>query len=544
MSTVWLAMDETLGKQWAVKEILLSENPEKREIVVGSLVAEANLIKRLDHPAIPRIVDLVDEEGVLYVVMDFVEGTTLANVVASEGPQAEDAVAGWASQICDVLDYLHGRSPSIVFRDLKPSNVMLRSDGSVRLIDFGIATEVGTPSNSARSRLGTRGYAAPEQYAGESVDARSDIFGLGATMWALLTGERPPDDGSPSPLRQIRPEISVGMERVVARATEMDPADRFPGAAEMAYALERYPVDDDRHRHVLAAKWHAFVAACVASLVMLVLGIGFAIARNATLDTDFGHWMQIAEQSADASTAEQAYIKAAAARPGDAAPYLGLIERYRADRDFNVEEEAQFQGVVSQNISALEADKGSWASLSLEAGKLYWYYYDDGTNQSMQTDDVSAGYSRIRAASGWMHRAAEADGFSGQALAQTYAAVADFNSDIVPLIDEGSDAGLYAPYFARLEELDSAAADENTDVMRLQAANLTLDALRSYSRKFRADGLSKDELSAAADAAISLASSADATTEKLDGEKRRAFESVDSARQAISDAFVDVGVIA
>lgn len=163
MSTVWLAMDETLGKQWAVKEIRLSYDPAAREMVAESLVSEANLIKQLDHAAIPRIVDLVDEGGILYVVMDYVEGRTLESLLAEEGPQDEDDVADWAVQLCDVLDYLHQRTPPIVYCDMKPSNVMLRPDGTMRLIDFGIAREEHAAHKAERDgrHLGTRGYASP-----------------------------------------------------------------------------------------------------------------------------------------------------------------------------------------------------------------------------------------------------------------------------------------------------------------------------------------------------------------------------------------------
>lgn len=229
MSTVWLAMDKTLGKQWAVKEIKLSDDPTEREVVVSSLVAEANLIKRFDHVAIPRIVDLVDEGGILYVVMDYVEGRSLESLISASGPQAEDDVVGWAIQLCDVLDYLHQLDPPVIYCDLKPSNVMLRPDGTMRLIDFGIARFEGESHEAERDgrHLGTRGYAAPEQYVGGGIDRRCDVYGLGATMYALLTGRRPvPEGGVLPPLRQVRPELSVGIEQLVARAMAAEPNDR------------------------------------------------------------------------------------------------------------------------------------------------------------------------------------------------------------------------------------------------------------------------------------------------------------------------------
>lgn len=143
MSTVYLALDSSLNKQWAVKEIKNVSNPVQRDLVIKSLTVEANMIKRFDHPAIPRIVDLIEEKGSLFVVMDFVEGQTLSSLLKKEGPQKEEDVVDWGIQLCDVLDYLHRRKPPVVFRDMKPSNVMLTPDGSVKLIDFGIALEIG-----------------------------------------------------------------------------------------------------------------------------------------------------------------------------------------------------------------------------------------------------------------------------------------------------------------------------------------------------------------------------------------------------------------
>ena len=156
------------------------------------------MIKRFDHPAIPRIVDIVDEAGTLYVIMDYVEGRTLEDIIAASGPRPEDDVVDWALQLCDALSYLHSRKPPVIYRDMKPSNVMLKPNGLVELIDFGIAREMhedGSDVTAARGdtvQLGTRGFAPPEQYGGSGqTDARSDVYALGATMYNLLTAKNP-----------------------------------------------------------------------------------------------------------------------------------------------------------------------------------------------------------------------------------------------------------------------------------------------------------------------------------------------------------------
>jgi serine/threonine-protein kinase len=536
MSTVWLATDQTLGKQWAVKQIKLSSDPKERQLVVDSLVDEANLLKRLDHAAIPRIVDLIDEEGTLFVVMDYVEGKTLAEILAERGPQSEDDVMGWALQLCDVLDYLHQREPAIVYRDMKPSNVMLKPDGTVRLIDFGIACEEGTVVSEGAT-LGSKGFAAPEQSAvGTALDRRADVYGLGATMYDLLTGEVPPTDHAPIPLRQKRPELSQAADTVVSKAMEKDPDDRYPGAAEMAYAIDYERENDEHHRRSLVMRWHGFLGTCIAAAACLAVGLICFGVRNYLLSSDFGYWMQVAAQSVDEGEAESAYANAANALPSDTRPYLGLIDLYRSDGTFTDEEESSFESLIVEHQADLTRDENAWADLSFNVGKLYWYYYDPAG-----ADDVQE-YARVRAAESWMENAASVDSYGQKDVAATYADIASFNSEIVPLINEGSDAGRFAPYFSRLSTLVDMVGRDGTDVMRLETANLALDALRTYPRKFRADGVGRDDMHDLADRAIALAEGVTPTTDRLDQEKQRALGST-TVDQEIDDAFVDVGVI-
>ena len=141
MSIVYLAMDTRLNKQWAIKEIWKKGNGKKDEIVVNSLLAEANLMKRLDHPALPRIVDIIDNGETIYVIMDYIEGESLDKILNEYGSQPEELVIGWAKQLCDALSYLHSQKPPIIYRDMKPANIMLKPEGNIKIIDFGIARE-------------------------------------------------------------------------------------------------------------------------------------------------------------------------------------------------------------------------------------------------------------------------------------------------------------------------------------------------------------------------------------------------------------------
>lgn len=185
MSVVYLAMDKHLNKQWAVKEIRKKGSGKNDEIVVNSLLAEANMMKKLDHPALPRIVDIIDNGVTIYVVMDYIEGESLDKILNEYGAQPEELVVNWAKQLCDALSYLHSQKPPIIYRDMKPANVMLKPEGNIKIIDFGIAREYKEQNLADTTVLGTKGYAPPEQYSGQT-DPRSDIFALGMTMHHCL----------------------------------------------------------------------------------------------------------------------------------------------------------------------------------------------------------------------------------------------------------------------------------------------------------------------------------------------------------------------
>ena len=136
MSKVYLAMDKNLNKQWAIKEIERKAYDKNNEVVVASAMAEANMMKKLDYPSLPRIVDIIEKENVIYVVMDYIEGETLSSVLSKEGAQPQEVVIEWAKELCRVLDYLHTQNPPIIYRDMKPANIMLQPNGNIKLIDL------------------------------------------------------------------------------------------------------------------------------------------------------------------------------------------------------------------------------------------------------------------------------------------------------------------------------------------------------------------------------------------------------------------------
>ena len=180
MSVVYLAVNEKVNKHWAIKEVK-KEGVENFETVHQRLLTEADILKRLHHPNLPDIVDIIENEETFLLVMDYIEGRQLESIVQEYGPQKEETVVNWGKQLCDVLSYLHSQNPPIIYRDMKPANVMVQKDGKVVLIDFGTAREFKASQAEDTLCLGTCGYAAPEQYKGRD----SPIFGQIFTVWAL-----------------------------------------------------------------------------------------------------------------------------------------------------------------------------------------------------------------------------------------------------------------------------------------------------------------------------------------------------------------------
>jgi outer membrane protein assembly factor BamB len=217
-----------------------------REMVVKIFEREANTLASLDHPAIPKIYDYFNQGDRSFLVMEFIEGKDLeAYLNDISGMLPEEHAVEWALELCDVLSYLHNHKDKdnkpdpIIFRDLKPSNLMLDQHGSIRLIDFGIARNY--QAGQKGTMIGTEGYSPPEQYRGEASPA-GDIYALGATLHHLLTKQdpriEPPFSFSERPVRKTNPAVSLEMEAIINTALNYNPGDRFPSAQAMKEALQ------------------------------------------------------------------------------------------------------------------------------------------------------------------------------------------------------------------------------------------------------------------------------------------------------------------
>lgn len=391
MSVVYLAMNERANKQWAIKEVR-KDGVKDYDVVRQGLIAETDILKRLNHPHLPSIIDVIDRDDTFLIVMDYIEGKSLDHWLKKDGAQPQEKVVEWAKQICDVLGYLHSRKPPIIYRDLKPANVMLKPDGQIMIIDFGTAREFKETSIEDTSCLGTQGYAAPEQYGGHGqTDARTDIYTLGATMYHLLTGHNPSlPPYEMYPIRRWNPALSSGLEKIVLKCTQRNPNDRYQNCAELMYALEHYGELDSAYRRKQSIKWKSFVESCALTVVSLAGSIGFKVAESKTIKNSYDGYISEATKVTTQEERADYYEKAIKIDPEREEGYLELLDLFvygadKNERDFNRDETAEMTAILGYkgtgnrtNESYFERNKEGYDEFAFRMGVYYFYYYEGG----------------------------------------------------------------------------------------------------------------------------------------------------------------------
>lgn len=237
MSTVYQARDLSNGNLLAVKDVRRSGG-DTNQVVEESLAAEGRMLMQLRNPHLPRIYDIIEDASNFKLVMDFIEGESLDIVIKREGAQPMDRVLDWGMQICEVFDYLHNQTPPVIYRDMKPANVILQPNGHLMMIDFGTARteKVGVSMQADTICIGTAGFAAPEQFGGIGQStAKTDIFCLGATLYNMITGHSPCDRPQGIlPLEQWNPSLAgTPLSYIIYKCTRNDPDERYQSAAEL-----------------------------------------------------------------------------------------------------------------------------------------------------------------------------------------------------------------------------------------------------------------------------------------------------------------------
>lgn len=392
MSIVYMAMNERANRTWAVKEIR-KDGPQDFEVVKQGLIVETNLLKRLNHIHLPGIVDVIDTEDSFLIVMDFIEGRTLKAILEEEGAQTQENVIDWAKQLCEVLGYLHSRKPPIIYRDMKPANIMLKPDGNVVLFDFGAAREYKETDIEDTACLGTHGYAAPEQYGGHGqTDARTDIYCLGVTMYHLLTGHNP---GQPPyemyPLRKWNRNFSAGLEAILLKCTEKNPGRRYQSCAELLYALEHYWEPDAAYRKHQMAKLRNFMIPASFVVIFGIAGGVFTGLRAREKNSIYEAYMEAAKGSLSQEEAIDNYRAAIKTDPVKEDAYMKLLTDTLADDGVLTSEESKkLRSILIEKTGGSRAtcqeqfkqgNPEGYLYFAYEAGLDYYYRFEERGNK-------------------------------------------------------------------------------------------------------------------------------------------------------------------
>lgn len=539
MSVVYLAMDTRLNKQWAVKELQKNATDANNEVVIQSAIAEANMIKKLDHPSLPRIVDIIDEEDVIYVVMDYIEGQTLQYVVDEYGAQPQEEVIEWAIQLCDVLSYLHTRNPPIIYRDMKPGNIMLKPDGNIKLIDFGIAREYKEKNIADTVTLGTRGYAAPEQFGGKGqTDQRTDIYCLGVTLYHLLTGVSPAEPPYEIyPIRHWKPELSGGLENIILKCIQQNPENRYQSCAELLYALQHYEEEDDAFKAVQKKKLKQFSISILIAIVFLVGGIASSIIQSQLKSADYSENINLAQKANSDEEKRQYCIDAIEILPKESEAYLTLVDIYKSDAKFTVDESNELKEKVTPLTMELK-NTDQYAHVTFEIGKLYWYYYDYGDNAENSTNTT-----RMQAAMSWFDDVVEYGNKSDDfySTAYIYRDIATFYSDQTKYLNEGtSTAGMYKPYFENLQKIVKTinTYNDNQAIVKLDTLRLAVSSVELYANHFQKDGITQQQMTDLINTIQRITHNIQAGTDKNQEIKNYILERINPAKKAINHAFI------
>lgn len=397
MSVVYMAINEKANKTWAIKEVR-KEGVTDFKAVKQGLIVETEMLKKLHHKFLPSIIDVIDMEDSFIIVMDYIEGNSLQHRLKEYGAQPQESVIQWSMELCDVLGYLHSRTPAIIYRDMKPANVMLRPDGHITLIDFGTAKEFKEFNIKDTISFGTIGYAAPEQFGGKT-DARTDIYCLGATIYHLVTGM---DPSAPPyeirPIRQINPALSSGLEKIIQKCVQREPDKRYQSCAELLYDLENYEYGDIVY---MKKQWRKMIGFGISAIFTIGAGITALAANNGAQNRLKENYDYLVDQAAVATLTqdekEELYTEAIQTDPSRKDAYLKMIDMYTQ----SAEEEGtgNFTREEASNIIKLKAgldsknDEGfantikplqelqsrnpqDYAEVCFEIGKAYWYDYE------------------------------------------------------------------------------------------------------------------------------------------------------------------------
>lgn len=501
MSTVYLGQHVTLGIKRAIKEICRQEYAGYEELK-QRCIREADILKGLNHPGLPEIIDIIIGKDYLLIIMEYIAGYTLKELLEAYGVIEEKVAVNWGIQLCEVLSYLHTRNPPVIYRDLKPSNVMRKPDGKIVLIDFGTAREYRNMAAWEDTVcLGTRGYAAPEQYtAGGQSDERTDIYCLGATLYHLLTGknpEQPPYEIYP--IRRWNPALSPGLEAFIMTCTRQNPEERYQSSEEAGYVLTHLEENTGKYQKQEKMKIYLFVL-LILGMAVCVLAVGFCrIAIKNTLMDAVRTYVEQAERSENRERKEENYIQALEIFPADRRIYESLLTQYVRTNDFQVKDAAELMNILemagkeSGSKPVLEIlrqqEPKAYASFCYNVGIGYFFHM--GTVEGKKTAQI------------WFEDAVHAPGNSLSASQRQRALLYErissyYNSFLTAGVDksgEQTESG-YADFFDTLRQLNSITIHENSTPSQAAAAYMISAEMAVEIGNFAAQFLTEGGISA------------------------------------------------
>lgn len=393
MSVVYLALNERANKTWAVKEVR-KDCGRNAEAASRGLTAETEMLKKLKHPNLPSIVDVIDLEDSFIIVMDYIEGNSLQDLLDTDGAQPPERVIRWARQLCDVLCYLHSRRPPIIYRDMKPSNIMLRPTGDVTLIDFGTAREFKNTRKEDTTCLGTRGYAAPEQFGGRGqTDARTDIYNLGATLHHLVTGYSQADTNFViHPAGDYVPYLKgSGIEKIILKCCRPDPEERFQTSRELLYALDHVHDGDEQAVRIRNIRLFFFLFSTVITVLMTCCGAVMRHFYNTSLGNMYDSYLSDAEEKGTLLEKIRAYGAAIESDPGRTRAWEEMVRElhnYTGEKISTEEADAVRDCIRSgaspeSNLERLKkSSRKAFARFNYDLGMILFFSSDNGRKGS------------------------------------------------------------------------------------------------------------------------------------------------------------------
>lgn len=515
-STVYLAINQKLNQQWVVKEI----STPRQSKITQRVLQEANLMKNLDNPAIPRIVDIIEKEKEIYIVMDYVAGQSLAFKLKEEGPQPQELVVEWGKQICSVLSYLHSLDEPIIYHDLKPGNIILKEpEHNLKLIDFGEARKL--VNGNAPGGGKTKEYAAPEQQkeCRGNTDRRTDIYCFGTTLYRLLTGKFPPK--APEPVESIREafpelEISKGMDNIIAKCTQLDPAKRFQTADELMHALHNIQLWDGDYLKQLKRKLYGFVGVIVLGFLFLGAGFGFQKLADATNRQNYDILVNT-DKGVDYDTKITNYIAAIEIDGTNTRAYRKLLEAYDENKQFGDGESQQFVTLYNANKPDFDMTAEEVLELNYEIGRTYFNMY------SGEGGSFRARIQKAQIYYGYVYESGTAD-YPNYSIASSYYTLCNFFVKYV-LSDTSVQEPTREDYTNMLNALEVCLVDmkENTAgdaaYTRLIMYENILNMINVNIRGLVVNNITREEVERVVES-VSEASASEGVTQKTSLEKQ------------------------